>query len=451
MRLLRNLIRACINKFIKHKSTGEVIYNFSTHMGLAYIKLAQILAMQNIGSLFTEKDRQDLLNICDNVNPVGFRKIKKKLRGVYGKNLRSIFRRIDRKPVGSASVSQVHRAQLRSGEWVVLKVRREKLINTVEKDLRFILFCVKHFGKLFGFYNYLGSEKALRFYEIWLRQEIDFEHEVKNIICYQNFADSVNGKVNGCVDIKLPKVYENLCNKDVIVMEYINYPTMKMKCDREKLLNGLDSYIKLSFYALFNGLPVVFHGDPHAGNIYIDDKGNVGFLDMGLVFELSAADARMTKEFFFCAYFGNSEKLYNMLIPYFSGSEKELEGFKEDIKRYCSSLHSRPLTAFFTDMMVVCFKYNIAPPDFLFGMAKAFVYLGGIDTIYLNSQTGHDLLAEQVLDYILRSIEANSKVFLDSSVALLKDSLSMERNTMNISKDIISCYRAFSDIFRYIL
>lgn len=76
----------------------------------------------------------------------------------------------------------------------------------------------------------------------------------------------------------------------------------------------MNSYVKLSFYALLNHLPVVFHGDPHGGNIYIDDRGNIGFLDMGLLFELSAEDMKDVQRYFFYAYFGSSDLLYCELV-----------------------------------------------------------------------------------------------------------------------------------------
>ena len=81
-----------------------MICEFSEKMGVVYIKVAQILAMQNVGEIFTEADRQKLVQICDHCNPIPFTKIQKILRQEYGENWSDKFASIDEKPLGSASI-----------------------------------------------------------------------------------------------------------------------------------------------------------------------------------------------------------------------------------------------------------------------------------------------------------------------------------------------------------
>ena len=116
MKLYIQVIKLLFNKFILRKNNGMVIKNFSEKMGVVYIKLAQMLATQNFGNLFTEKDRQMLSSICDNCNPISYDEIEKILKQEYGGNLDNVFSFIEKEPVGSASVSQVHRAILKTGE-----------------------------------------------------------------------------------------------------------------------------------------------------------------------------------------------------------------------------------------------------------------------------------------------------------------------------------------------
>ena len=93
-------------------------------MGIAYIKLAQILAMQNYGNLFTETDRKSLSSICDFVKPIPFSNIKNLLENEYGQ-LDKIFKEIDEKPIGAASISQVHKGILLNGDIVAIKIKRK--------------------------------------------------------------------------------------------------------------------------------------------------------------------------------------------------------------------------------------------------------------------------------------------------------------------------------------
>ena len=127
MKLYIQLIKLLFNKFILKKDNGTIIKNFSEKMGIVYIKLAQILATQNYGNLFTEKDRQMLSGICENCNPINYDEIEEILKQEYGTILNNIFSFISKEPVGSASVSQVHKAILKTGEEVAIKEMRKQL------------------------------------------------------------------------------------------------------------------------------------------------------------------------------------------------------------------------------------------------------------------------------------------------------------------------------------
>lgn len=434
MKLLRELIRLFVNKFIAKKSNGECARTFCVNMGIVYIKLGQILAMQNINGVFSEDDRQDLLSICDSCNPVPFKEIKKIIKEEYGNNLP--FSHIYKAPIGSASVSQVHKAILKeNGDIVAIKVKRRDIESTIEKDLAQIKFFVKHFGWMVNITNLVGSYNALNFYLQWIREEVNFIHEASNIESYTNFAKNVNGKISECTNIVVPKLYKEYCRKDIIVLEYIPYNTISvLKADKDnsdKINKAMESYIKLSFYALFNNIPVVWHGDPHAGNIYIDDEGNIGFLDMGLIFELTEDEQAMTLEFFFCAYFGDYERLYDMLEPYIKKEgESKKKQFKHACKVYCKNIKSKPITSYFMDLVWVCLEYNISPPDFLYGMAKAFVCLFGIDVVYRNTTTGKSVVEKQVIEYILKDVLNNGKELKNATINILKAILLDDKNLL---------------------
>lgn len=414
MKLFIEILRLIINKFILRKSNGECVHIFCTHMGLVYIKLGQILAVQNINNLFTEDDRQKLISICGSCNTIEFKDIQKILDNEYGNN--KPYKYIYKEPIGSASVSQVHKAILHNNCVVALKVKRNDITKTIEKDLEQIKFCVKHFGKLLRIENLIGSYKALDFYLQWIQEEIDFKHEIKNIDSYTNFANKVNNKVSECKHIVLPKVYKEYCTENIIVMEYVSYKTISElqpnKSNSNRINDAMESYIKLSFYALFNNIGVVWHGDPHAGNIYIDNDGNVGFLDMGLIFELTPEEQNQTLEYFFCAYFGDYVKLFELLEPYIQEQSDKKEKFRVACKIYCANIKNKPITCYFMDLVWVCLEYNINPPDFLYGMAKAFICLFGMDTVYNHTKTGKEVIEKQVIEYIIRTTANKGKRYI---------------------------------------
>lgn len=433
MKFYLELLKLIKNIVILKKSNGEAIKIFCNNNGLAYVKLAQILATQNYGTLFTEKDRKDLETICDNTNPLPFSEIKKILEEEYG-DLNEIFESIDETPIGAASISQVHKATLKNGDVVALKVKRQDITSSLEEDLKrlrklvtvYISFLRKHphvraiinrVIPILNFNNQMGFDKAFELYYSWIIDETDFLHEAQNIIDYTDFAKQVNGKIPDTIDIVIPKIYIGLCSENVIVMEYITYPNFNHTDDEKAKVKALNSYLQLSFYAVFHDLDVYFHGDPHGGNLYLDSDGNIGFLDMGLLFKLSKEDVFLTKEFFLAAYSKNSKKLFKILSPYGKLNDREKVEFRNELDSYCSNLNGKTVTALFTDMIFIVEKYNIVPPEFLFRMAKAFICLNGISYLSNNNTSAFDLLKKQTLEYL---IAENINGLKDLSVKFLE-------------------------------
>lgn len=419
MKLYIEAIKLLFNKFILGKNTGIVIKEFSERMGIVYIKLAQMLATQNYGNLFTEEDRRMLSSICDDSKSISYDKIENILKREYGERLNDIFESIEHEPIGSASVSQVHKAILKNGEEVVIKVKREDITSRIEEDIEQIRKLMYRFGRFIKFGNFSGGNHALDLYIDWIHQEIDFKHEIENIKAYQNFANSVNGKVYGTKTIKVPKVYEEYLTDNVIVMEYIKTPTinkMELTSDnKSKIMEALNSYIKSSFYALLNDKQVVFHGDPHSGNISIDDNGNICFLDMGLLCVLSEKDAQLTKRLFLTAYSGEYDKLYDLLIDFGRLDDKQKQTLKNFCKKYCEDVKTKDVTHYFVDVINACLVCEINPPDFLFSMAKAFVCLNGISGFADNKLTAKELLQEQVVEFMIkRSLNDCKGLVIDS-------------------------------------
>ncbi len=420
MKLYTCIIKMIINKLVKRKNNGECIKLFCEEMGIAYIKLAQILAMQNYGNLFTETDRKSLSSICDFVKPIPFSNIKNLLENEYGQ-LDKIFKEIDEKPIGAASISQVHKGILLNGDIVAIKIKRKDITEGLENDInkmkelikKYITFLERHpkFQKLIkkyipilDFHNLIGGEKGLEIYYKWILEETDFLNEQNNILMYQSFIDQVN-KYNINPHIVIPKVYKDLSTPNVIVMEYINYHTIKYlehnEENNKKLKKAINNYLLLSFKALLEDKDVIFHGDPHEGNLYIDNFGNLGFLDMGLTFKLSQEEREYTRNFFIAVYTRNASKIFELISSFSHLSNENKKRIKEDIDDYCLNLNTKNITSCFIDMVNICLLYNVAPPEFLYKMAKAFICLNGINYLIENDTSIIDLLKKETFEYLI--------------------------------------------------
>ncbi len=416
-----------IQKFILRRTTGQVLYSFATHMGVVYIKMAQIIAMQNYGNIFTEQDRVQLSKICDHCNPIPYRKVAKQIAQEYGRPLEELFQFIDPTPVGSASISQVHRAILQDGREVALKVKRQDVVKKVEHDTRQIRRFIHRFGKLAKFRNYLGSDKALELWANWIEQETDFCHEQQNLRAYQEFADSVNGKLANTVSIKVPALIPELCTDNIIAMEFITAPTINQIAltpeNKARIRRGMNDYVNLSFYALLHGLPVTFHGDPHSGNVYLDADGNVGFLDLGLIFSFSGEEADYTRQLFLNAYNVRTDKLVELLLQNGKYTDLDREQYRADVEAQARRFRSIHASQFFVEMMNLYTRYNIEPPEITYKLGKAFLALYGMNNFIENPTNTKELLGTQIIEYYLNRATDDVTTLVTSGLEILPNFL----------------------------
>lgn len=400
------MVRALFDKFVLKESSGVIVKKIAENNGIAYIKLAQILSTQNLGNLFTEEDRIILSSICDNCKPISFKYIKRILRKEYGRNFKKIFKSIDKNPLGSASVSQVHKAVLMNGDVVVLKVKRMDVASDIARDINDMRKFVRRYGKLFGFFNFKGADLVFNLYSSWILEEVNFENEIKNIKRYSKYTNDVNGKVFGTCKLMVPKVYEEYSTANVIVMGFVRDKTInKLKLNSEnkqKIIYSINSYIELNFWAMFNDRPICFHGDPHSGNLAIDDNGNLWFLDFGLLFVLSEEESRLCRDFFLTIYSGDYEKLYNMLIIYADLNDLQKREFKKNIKNYIDFVKDKNVTHYFIDLISICLGFNFVPPSFFINMAKAFICVYGICNYSDNDVGARELLKMQILLFLIK-------------------------------------------------
>ena len=412
-----------IKKFILRKNTGECILSFVEKMGVVYIKFAQMLAMQNVGNLFTEEDRKSLSKICDHCNPISFKKIKKQIEKEYGCPLNKKFKKVLETPVGSASISQVHKAILKNGDVVAIKIKRKDVTKRIEHDIKQLRKLVHRYGRFFKFKNYLGGDTALDLYLEWIKEETDFTQEKNNILEYYHFAKSVNGSIPGTKNIVVPKVYKKLCTENIIVMEFIFSKTInQMKLtpqNKEKISNSLNDYIMLSFYALFHDMPVTFHGDPHGGNIYIEQNGNIGFLDMGLIFTFTKEEVAFVRKLFLNAYTCNVEDLTKILMNSSEQKDVDEENLRKEIEKCCKQFSKIPVSQFYMDMIMVYTKFNATPPVIFYKMAKTFVSLFGMTTFLENTKTTEELLQKQIIDFYVTRTMNDIKEITNNSITFV--------------------------------
>lgn len=253
-------------------------------LGPTYIKIGQIMSLHS--DILPKRYCDELMCLRSEVTPMEFPEVKEVIEQAYGCPWNEIFAFISDTPLGSASIAQVHRAELLSGEQVVIKVQRTGIYEIMARDIGLLRKAVKLMPPI----SLKGmADFDLVLDELWsvTRDEMNFLTEAANI---EEFARR-NKDVNF---VQTPVLYQQYTTVHVLVMEYIDGCGID---EKDKLLEDgydlkeigsklVDNYIK---QVMDDGF---FHADPHSGNVKIRD-GKIVWIDMGMMGRLTEHDREM--------------------------------------------------------------------------------------------------------------------------------------------------------------
>ena len=260
-------------------SAAERLRMSFEELGPTFIKLGQLLSTRP--DLIPLAFANELKKLQDHVHPVDFKEIEAILKARFP-NLEDVFLNIDEKSLATASIAQVHSARLRNGDDVVIKVQRPGILKQINDDLDVLYFIadlVETSVPELRVYNL--TEIVNEFFKT-MSLETNFLIEANNIIRFQkNFENDST--------IKIPKVYQEHSSENILVMELIKgirlSQPLALKQDGVEPLEvakkGMRTFFKMVFQDRF------FHGDLHAGNIFIMPNNQIGLVDFGVVGRLS--------------------------------------------------------------------------------------------------------------------------------------------------------------------
>lgn len=245
-------------------------------MGATFIKLGQILSTRP--DLLPQEYIQELSRLQDHVMPVPYIAIKQIIEKSYKEPIEKVFARFDPEPIASASIGQVHKAVLFSGETVAVKCRRPGVKRQAEIDLEILYYIAELIEK----YNEdLAIQQPTAIIEEFasiLYREMDYTNEASNMQRALFEAENVPG-------VFIPKVFNQYVTERVLVTEFVDGIKIS-KVDelraanvnvKEVVARGTDLILT---QILINGF---FHADPHPGNIFVTPGNFLCLLDFGMV------------------------------------------------------------------------------------------------------------------------------------------------------------------------
>jgi ubiquinone biosynthesis protein len=244
-------------------------------LGTTFIKLGQALSTRP--DLVGDEIAGEFSKMQDDNPPVGFEIIKSIIEDELGDSPENLFSSFEKEPLGSASIGQVHKAVLKSGDKVAVKVQKPGVADLIGKDItimRFLARRVNDYMPQFRNYNLPGIVDE---FERSILKEIDYSQEAMNIIRFEyNFKDDET--------VYVPKVYKEYSTSKVLTMELIEGKKVSDVINSDEGFDkplvakrGVESFFK---QVLIHGF---FHADPHPANIYVLDDNIVCFLDYGMM------------------------------------------------------------------------------------------------------------------------------------------------------------------------
>lgn len=289
----------------KEKAAPQNLRKAFEELGPTFVKIGQIISTRP--DILPEAYIEELSKLQDSVAPESFEVVNSIFYEEFSKNIHEVFDFFDIKPMASASMAQVHRARMKSGEEVIVKIQRPHIKELMELDLSILLRLAKLTKSRFQDFL-IDPVEAVRELMDSTSRELNFLNEVNNIKKFHRLNRNT-------AVVKSPRVYEEYSSSRVVTMERIH--GFKVD-DINRLkkggydLNDLAKKLVLSFFKqVFEDN--FFHGDPHPGNIMISD-GKICYIDFGIMGTLSDSIRQALNDMIIAAVYKDIDKLIAILM-----------------------------------------------------------------------------------------------------------------------------------------
>jgi ubiquinone biosynthesis protein len=306
--------------------------NVLEDLGPTFIKLGQVMSTRP--DIMPPAFMNELKRLQDRVPPMPIEEVHTQIEQALGMPASEAFAFFDDRPIGAASIGQVHRARTLEGQECVVKVQRLGIGAKIQTDLDILYYLARLLEATIEEVELYSPTAIVKEFSHALVAELDFRKEAKNA---QEFARNFKD----VPDVSAPTIFEELTTAQIMTMEFIDAQRLSdIEPDSERakqvLKRLLDSVVKM---VLFDGF---FHGDPHPGNILVGDAGELIFIDFGLVGRMSSAQ---------------QDEVVNLIITVLSG---DVDGIARTLLRMGRPVGRVNLRAFKADVVRIRDAYLLS-------------------------------------------------------------------------------------------
>lgn len=346
-------------------------------LGPTFIKAGQLLSSRS--DLLPDAIINELQKLLDQVEPVSFTTIRKVLEEEYEQKLDSIFEYVDERPIASASLAQVHKAKLKNGPSVALKIQRPGITETITTDIHILYSFAQALQDRLPYVKAYNLTDIVAEFEKDLKKELNFELEGLNLqVIANNLKDFAY--------LKLPTVVQQYTKKKILCLEFIEGYKIT---EQEKIrLAGLDlkklAVRLMDIYSNQIYIDGFFQADPHIGNIFIKENGLIQLVDFGSIGKLDENLRRETANLVFHFTFKEGEQATETLLR--MGKQKPHTSYtslKNEISEAISDYATMPprylsIGRGILELTRIAAKHNIEVPANFSLIGKTFLLLDDI-------------------------------------------------------------------------
>ena len=259
-----------------HKRNAKLVKVAITELDGLFIKVGQLLSIMS--NVLPEAYGSALESLQDNTPASDFESTKETVYQTLGEDIDTLFSSFEPKPIASASIGQVHKAILKSGETVAVKVQHPQIETLAQQDLDTIEKLIK---LVIRFFKINGLDHVYTQVRQMINEELDYNQEARSMKTIRENCRSMTG-------IIIPEVFSAYSSKKVLVTQFYE----GTKITNVEVLSSwnikTETIVDRLIYAycemvLKDGL---YHADPHPGNLMVNEKGEIIILDFGAVGEL---------------------------------------------------------------------------------------------------------------------------------------------------------------------
>lgn len=333
-----------------------------TELGTTFIKLGQILSTRP--DLLPDPLIAELSQLQANTPPDSADVVRKVIQAELGRPPEELFSEFDFAPLASASIGQVHRGRLKTGEPVAVKIQHDEIEDRIHRDVTIMAGLAELLEKHVSELRPYKPAALVRRFRRTLLQELDFAAERRNI---ESFASRFTDDET----IHFPAVYPEFCSRRVLTMELLDgipgtdhVRLAASDCDlNEFAWRAAKMYVKMIFH---DGL---YHADPHPGNYTLLPGGVVGVMDCGMVGRLDESLREDFEALILCFVEKDTQELANLVVRLGSApANLDFDALRADVSEFVSEYGNLPLNQFdlsgaLTEMVSLIRRYHIALPS----------------------------------------------------------------------------------------